>query len=211
MGSEVSYKLFSKEVKPKTEAIYTLKLNDAATMQKVIASLEEKQITKEELDKIDKNRIQSIEVMKNSDSKKKYGEKAGNGAIIITMKMPNELDVLKIFSYRENSIDSEGKFYIVEPDVKASFNGEGVEGFYKWLFSKMARPKGCEHQGTMKVSFVIGTDGKVTDVKILESICEELDNMVVSAIKKSPAWEPAKVKGKPVEWAVKMPFVFELR
>ncbi|MBQ2132994.1 MAG: energy transducer TonB, partial [Bacteroidales bacterium] len=55
------------------------------------------------------------------------------------------------------------------------------------------------------------TDGKVTDVKILESICEELDNMVVSAIKKSPAWEPAKVKGKPVEWAVKMPFVFELR
>ena len=45
MGSEVSYKLFSKEVKPKTEAIYTLKLNDAATMQKVIASLEEKQIT----------------------------------------------------------------------------------------------------------------------------------------------------------------------
>ncbi|MBO7269292.1 MAG: hypothetical protein J6U83_06040, partial [Bacteroidales bacterium] len=122
---------------------------------------EEKQITKEELDNIDKNRIQSIEVMKNSDSKKKYGEKAGNGAIIITMKMPNELDVLKIFSYRENSIDSERKFYIVEPDVKASFNGEGVEGFYKWLFSKMARPKGCEHQGTMKVSFVIGTDGKV--------------------------------------------------
>lgn len=75
----------------------------------------------------------------------------------------------------------------------------------------MARPKGCEHQGTMKVSFVIGTDGKVTDVKILESICEELDNMVVSAIKKSPAWEPAKVKGKPVEWALKMPIVFEFR
>ena len=172
---------------------------------------EEKQITKAELDNIDKNRIQSIEVMKNSDAKKKYGEKAGNGAVIITMKMPNELDALKVISYRNNPEESNSKFYIVEPEVKASFNGEGVEGFYKWLFSKMARPKGCEHQGTMKVSFVIGTDGKVTNVKILESVCKELDNMVVSVIKNSPAWEPAKVKGKPVEWAVKMPFVFELR
>ena len=173
---------------------------------------EEKQITKEELDKIDKHRIQSIEVMKNSDAKKKYGEKADNGAIVITMKMPNELNALTVVSYRDNPKESNTRFYIVEPEIEASFNGEGVEGFYKWLISKMARPKGCEHEGTMKVSFVIGTDGKVTDVKILESICEELDNMVVSAIKNSPAWEPAKVKGgKPVEWAVKMPIVFQLR
>ena len=173
---------------------------------------EEKQITKAELDNIDKKRIQSIEVMKNSDAKKKYGEKAGNGAIIITMKMPNELNALTVVSYRDNPKESNTRFYIVEPEIEASFNGEGVEGFYKWLISKMARPKGCEHEGTMKVSFVIGTDGKVTDVKILESVCEELDNMVVSVIKKSPAWEPAKVKGgKPVEWAVKMPIVFQLR
>ena len=45
MGSEVAYKVFSKEIKPKTEAVYTLKLHDAATMQMVIASLEEVQIT----------------------------------------------------------------------------------------------------------------------------------------------------------------------
>ena len=173
---------------------------------------EEKQITKAELDNIDKNRIQSIEVMKNSDAKKKYGEKAGNGAIVIAMKMPNELNALKVVSYRDNPKESNTRFYIVEPDIEASFNGEGVEGFSKWLLSKMVRPKGCEHEGTMKVSFVIGTDGKVTDVKILESVCEELDNMVVSVIKKSPAWEPAKVKGgKPVEWAAKMPIVFQLR
>lgn len=45
MGSDIAYKVFSKEIKPKTEAVYTLKLHDAATMQKAIASLEEKQIT----------------------------------------------------------------------------------------------------------------------------------------------------------------------
>lgn len=45
MGSEIAYKTFSKEIKPKSKAVYTLKLNDAVTMQKVIASLEERQIT----------------------------------------------------------------------------------------------------------------------------------------------------------------------
>ena len=45
MDSEISYKAFSKKVMPKTEATYILKLNDATTMQNVIAALEEKQIS----------------------------------------------------------------------------------------------------------------------------------------------------------------------
>lgn len=45
MGSDVSYTLFSKNIKPKTEASYTLKLHDVITMQKVISSLEERQIS----------------------------------------------------------------------------------------------------------------------------------------------------------------------
>ena len=52
MGSDVSYKLFSKSIKPKTEATYTLKLNDVGTMQRVIASLEERQISNIDLTKV---------------------------------------------------------------------------------------------------------------------------------------------------------------
>lgn len=49
MGSEVGYKAFSKSIKSQTEATYMLKLNDAAIMQSVIASLEERQISDIEL------------------------------------------------------------------------------------------------------------------------------------------------------------------
>lgn len=52
MGSEVSYKAFSKKIKPKTQATYTLKLYDAAIMQQVIASLEKRQISNIELTKV---------------------------------------------------------------------------------------------------------------------------------------------------------------
>ena len=49
MGSEVGYKAFSKSIKSQTEATYMLRLNDVATMQSVITSLEERQISDIEL------------------------------------------------------------------------------------------------------------------------------------------------------------------
>lgn len=45
MGSSVGYKIFSSRVVPRTQATYTLKLSDAAIMQKIIYDLEEKGIT----------------------------------------------------------------------------------------------------------------------------------------------------------------------
>ena len=49
MGSEIGYKSFSKNIRTQTEATYMLKLNDAATMQSVITSLEQRQISDIEL------------------------------------------------------------------------------------------------------------------------------------------------------------------
>ena len=48
-------------------------------------------------------------------------------------------------------------------------------------------------------------------VKVLESVCEELDAMVVSLIEQSPKWEPATLKGKPIPQGLKLPIVFEMR
>ena len=63
----------------------------------------------------------------------------------------------------------------------------------------------------MKVSFVIGTDGKVRDVKVTQSICEALDAMVISCIEQSPKWEPATVNGNPVEQCLSIPIAFKMR
>ena len=49
MGSEVSYKNFSKSIRPQTEAKYLLKLYDVVTMQNVITALEQRQISDIEL------------------------------------------------------------------------------------------------------------------------------------------------------------------
>lgn len=51
MGSNVSYKVFSRRVVPKSQACYILELSDASIMQKVIYDLEEKGISNIELER----------------------------------------------------------------------------------------------------------------------------------------------------------------
>ena len=170
---------------------------------------EEKEITKAELDKIEPGRISAIEILKDSAAKEKYGERSANGVFIINMKVPQEMDQLTVVSYKETK--DKDSFYLVEPDTMPSFQGKGMQGFSTWLFSKIARPKGCMHTGTMKVSFVVAKDGTVKDVNIIDSICEELDQMVVSLIQKSPKWEPATSAGKPVEQCLRIPIAFQMR
>lgn len=120
-----------------------------------------------------------------------------------------ELDEIVVVSYSNESENE--SFYLTEPENYASFQGEGTTGFTKWIFSKIYRPKGCRHAGTMKVSFVIGKDGLVKNVRVIESVCEELDAMAVSLIKSSPKWEPATTNGKPVEQYLTIPIKFEIR
>ena len=60
MGSDISYKIFSKKVVPNSEATYILKLHDAATMQQVIASLEEQQISDIELEKVKFSKVKEL-------------------------------------------------------------------------------------------------------------------------------------------------------
>lgn len=170
---------------------------------------EEKEITKAELDKIEPSRISAIEILKDSAAKEKYGDRSANGVLIIKMKAPQEMEQLVVVSYKEKEESSPN--YLVEPDTMPSFQGKGMQGFSSWLFSQIRRPKDCKHTGTMKVSFVVAKDGKVKDVTVIDSICKELDEMVVSLIQKSPKWEPAMANGKPVEQCLRIPIAFQMR
>ena len=81
--------------------------------------------------------------------------------------------------------------------------------FAQWLASRIKAP--CNHSGTVRVGFEVGSDGSVSDVKIMESVCEEIDAAVLSVISKSPKWEPATDGGKPVAQYLTIPIVFRTR
>ena len=172
----------------------------------------EEEITKEDYSKIDGQRIESFDFLRNSYAlEKRYGEKAKDGVVLITLKSPQELNEIVVVSSGKKDYTKYVRTVPTEPDTMPTFQGKDMMAFSHWLNTKLDRPEGCEHTGNMKVSFVVGTDGLVKDVTVEESVCEALDEMVVANIKKSPKWEPATLNGNPVEQSLSIPINFQIR
>lgn len=76
----------------------------------------------------------------------------------------------------------------------------------------MKYPEDCAKAGIagrVMVEFTIGTDGKVSDVKVLRGVHEKLDAEAVRVIRMSPDWAPGSKDGKTVPVKFTFPFVFK--
>lgn len=76
MGSNVSYRIFSKRVTPKSEAKYILKLSDAATMQNIIYKLESIEISNIELVETKYSKAEQLNIELGIEAMKKAQEQA---------------------------------------------------------------------------------------------------------------------------------------
>lgn len=92
------------------------------------------------------------------------------------------------------------------------YPGGPVE-FMKWLTATLQYPKQAldkKIQGKVMVSFIVGKDGTITNLKIVKSANSLLDAEALRVMKLMPKWEPGKDKGKPCRSMVAIPIVFEI-
>lgn len=73
------------------------------------------------------------------------------------------------------------------------------------------RAKEANVEGTVYVSFVVGTDGNVKDVKLLRGIGFGCDEEALRVISKLPRFVPGKQRGRPAQVAYNIPINFKLR
>ena len=91
----------------------------------------------------------------------------------------------------------------------------GKEQFYKNVqysiqYPEEAKKKGIE--GKVFVEFIIETDGKVSNVKVIKSVEESIDTEAMRAIYQlSGNWNPAIHQGQIVKQRMVMPIVFSLK
>ena len=101
-----------------------------------------------------------------------------------------------------------------EVDEKPMFQGAEAGTFALWVSSQIKYPDEAYKnnvEGRVAMQFVIATDGKVKDVRVLRSSGNELlDNEAMRVISMSPAWAAGKVDGKPVNVSYVFPVVFKL-
>ena len=57
---------------------------------------------------------------------------------------------------------------------------------------------------------MIEKDGKVTDVKVVKGVDEELDAEALKVVSASPKWKPGKVSGSKVRASLTLPVEFRL-
>ena len=100
-------------------------------------------------------------------------------------------------------------------DQKPTFLGSSDPKKFieQWVYHYLKYPAEAVRdgiQGRVLVEFVIADDGKVTDVKVVKGVSEELDAEAVRVIAASPKWKPAKVKGEKVSCTMTIPVEFRL-
>lgn len=60
------------------------------------------------------------------------------------------------------------------------------------------------------VQFTIEVSGVITHPRILKSCNPQLDEQILSAIRKMPKWQPAEQKGKPIAIRYSLPILIDI-
>jgi protein TonB len=89
----------------------------------------------------------------------------------------------------------------------------GLEGFQECVNANLKYPElalSTKVQGNVLLGFVIGKEGKITDVTVLRTLGFGCDEAAIDAIKACDYWSGGKLEGKPVPVKMTIPVSFSL-
>lgn len=112
----------------------------------------------------------------------------------------------------EEEFEEEEIFVIVED--MPSFQGGDLNKFREYINKNLRYPEiAAENgiQGRVILSFVVETDGRVSNVRILRGVDPALDREAIRVVESSPKWQPGMQRGKPVRVSFNIPIIFVLQ
>ena len=99
-------------------------------------------------------------------------------------------------------------------EQKPTFNGGDANDFAKWVNSRLVYPEIAKEngvEGRVVLQFTIGKDGRLQDVKVLNSPDESLAQEAVRVVSSSPKWEPGRQRDRAVKVSYTFPVIYRLR
>lgn len=154
-------------------------------------------------DSIDPSNIESIAVLPDSVAKEQYGDRAPNGVIVVTTKGP-----VKTTSETQPEIASKAPEFV-----------GGIEKLYKMLADNIRYPEDAMKagiQGKVIVELTVGTNGEISNAKVLKGINKSLDKAALAAIERvkeaGGKFTPGiDSNGNPISTTFVLPVVFKLQ
>ena len=99
------------------------------------------------------------------------------------------------------------------PDQWPTFKGQGADAFAAWVTAHLKYPKDAKAahiDGTVKLKFVVGSNGGVQEVEVLQGVFPSLDAEAVRVVKSSPKWKPGIKDGRPCRVTYTLPVIFSI-
>jgi protein TonB len=97
-------------------------------------------------------------------------------------------------------------------EVMPAFEG-GLEALYKFIKKKIHYPAASRRMGidgTVFVSFVINSEGKIVDIKTIKGISSDCDKEAERVVSLLPNWSPGMQNHRPVSVRMTLPIKFQL-
>ena len=110
--------------------------------------------------------------------------------------------------------DEEETIPSVVVQQKPKFQGGDVNGFSKWVNSRLVYPEQAKElgiQGRVVLQFTIGKDGRLQDLKVLNAPDPTLADEAVRVVSSSPKWEPGRQRDRAVNVSYTFPVIYQLR
>jgi TonB family protein len=158
--------------------------------------------------------IQSINVLKVESATQKYGEKAKDGVVEITLKKGTTSDQtsdseVKVTGY---ATEQKGDEVFILVDEAPEFP-EGIPALRAFIQNSIKYPVIAKEngiQGKVYVNFVVNKDGSVSDARIARGVDPSLDAEALRVVSSLPKWISGKQKGEPVRVSYTVPVNFIL-
>jgi N-acetylmuramoyl-L-alanine amidase len=169
--------------------------------------LNQREISKREMSNIAPDKIQSINVIKGEEALKKYGNKAKDGVVEVTLKTGD----LKLKGLTD-TIPQKNDMVFVKVEDEAQFPGGNAEwGNYLRKNLNPAIPLDDQWKAgtyTIIVRFIVNKDGTINDVVAEDHQGSKTAQHCIDLIGKGPRWIPAKQNGRIVASYRKQPITF---
>ena len=97
--------------------------------------------------------------------------------------------------------------------MNPTFKGKGLDAFITWVAAHLKYPKEAKQagiEGTVLVKFVVGKNGGIQEIEVLQGAHPVLDAEAVRVVRSSPKWKPGIKDGRPVRVTYRIPVKFSL-
>ncbi|CCH55170.1 TonB family protein [Fibrisoma limi BUZ 3] len=110
----------------------------------------------------------------------------------------------------EAEVKSDEPFISVEQQPQFPGGLESLRSFLEKNLRYPAQASRSGISGRVVVSFVVNTDGSLTDVQVLKGIGFGCDEEALRVVKQMPPWKPGKQSGRTVRVKFNLPIAFAL-